>query len=676
MQLIADRVKARAPGKWSGYVEQDLLPRLHGFELLMASYAMCHMKLDMQLTESGYKPSAHPPRLSVWLTNALEPAERDVRELFFQPLAEEARGASEVKRQTPIMCVIGNPPYSISSSNKGKWIEALNRDYKVELNETNVSPLSDDYIKFIRIAHDVVVRNGTGVLAYISNNSFMHGLIHRTMRRKLLQDFDKLFIVNLHGNSNIKEVAPGGGEDENVFDIRQGVAAYIFVRCPGARDRGLAEVRYMDAWGSRAAKNDVLFTTSIASPTLAPIVPTADSYVLVPRATEGAGRYAGAISVKALFPLGGIGVKFRKDNLLVKEHFDLASAQKMVADVQTLSAAALTAKYHFSETDDWKVDPQRANFLKPKYSDFVAVNYRPFDDRITFYPLDRISGIIPRGDSRKAIMEHFVNGANLGLSINRQIKGPRPFTDALVCQSVFDLHGLSMKEANHVVPLYTYPLRDARQGDALAQSQRALNLDPKLYTAICTAAGVDPADQTGPDDDFRAATGDTRPSEVKVFDYIYGVLHAPNYRATFAEFLKIDFPRIPYPASPDIFRHVSDKGEQLRRLHLVEPAAIGDTPYPFVGEGDDIVAAGYPKFEDGRVRVNPDQAFDAVPAIAWSFHIGGYQPAQKWLKDRRGRTLSWDDIGHYQKIVKILAETDRVMREIELPLGEVEGTRD
>ena len=230
-------------------------------------------------------------------------------------------------------------------------------------------------------------------------------------------------------------------------------------------------------------------------------------------------------------------------------------------------------------------------------------------------------------------------------------------------------HSLSLKEANDIAPLYLYPVKTKGQSDAFAAQHRTPNLDPKLYATICAAAAIDPADQAGPDDDFRAATGYTRPSEVKVFDYIYGVLHSPAYRAKFAEFLKIDFPRIPYPTSPEVFAHVSDKGELLRRLHLMEAPAIGDTPYPYEGEGDDIVASGYPKFEDGKVQINKDQHFAGVPALAWSFHIGGYQPAQKWLKDRRGRALSWDDIGHYQKIVKILAETDRIMKEIELPLA-------
>jgi len=220
---------------------------------------------------------------------------------------------------------------------------------------------------------------------------------------------------------------------------------------------------------------------------------------------------------------------------------------------------------------------------------------------------------------------------------------------------------------NYVFPLYRY----AQPSEELKlTSRRQLNLDPKLYTAICNAAGVDRADQAGPDDDFRAATGDTRPSEVKVFDYIYGVLHSPDYRRTFAEFLKIDFPRIPYPSSPQVFRHVSEKGEQLRRLHLMEPAAVGDAPYPYEGDGDDVVAAGYPKWVGGKVQINKDQYFSGVPKLAWEFHIGGYQPAQKWLKDRRGRSLSFEDITHYQRIVKILRETDRIMKQIELPLDQ------
>ncbi len=242
VQLVSDRVKARAPGKWSSYVEQDLLPRLHGFELLMASYAMCHMKLDMQLTESGYKPSASPPRLSVWLTNALEPAERDVRELFFRPLAEEARGASEVKRQTPIMCVIGNPPYSGESANKGDHIMALMEAYKKEpggkekLKERNPKWINDDYVKFIRMAEDVIAKNPSGgVLGFITNHGYLDNPTFRGMRWHLLQSFDKIWVLDLHGNSKKKEVSPNGDLDKNLFDIQQGTAIVIAIRLGSGR---------------------------------------------------------------------------------------------------------------------------------------------------------------------------------------------------------------------------------------------------------------------------------------------------------------------------------------------------------------------------------------------------------------------------------------------------------
>ena len=262
VQLIADRVKVRAPGKWSAYVEEDLLPRLHGFELLMASYAMCHMKLDMMLTETGYKPSPKPPRLSVWLTNSLEPAEREVRDLFFQPLAEEARGASEVKRQTPIMCVVGNPPYSGHSSNFGDWIEGLMADYKVspELKRpAQAKWLSDDYVKFMRMAEHLIERNGGGgVLGFITNHSYLDNATFVDMRRHLLDTFDKVYVLDMHGNATKNEQSPEGQPDKNVFDIRQGVSLIIGVRRPNQSQEKVGKVAFREKWGSRSEKYDLL----------------------------------------------------------------------------------------------------------------------------------------------------------------------------------------------------------------------------------------------------------------------------------------------------------------------------------------------------------------------------------------------------------------------------------
>jgi hypothetical protein len=194
-------------------------------------------------------------------------------------------------------------------------------------------------------------------------------------------------------------------------------------------------------------------------------------------------------------------------------------------------------------------------------------------------------------------------------------------------------------------PLYLYP--DEQDLD----QTRRVNFDRKLYKRL---------------QELAAHPDKGTPDEIAVFDYIYGVLHCPADRETYAEFLQIDFPRIPWPTSPDEFWDVSAKGSELRKLHLMDPAAIGHTPFPFIGDGDNVVEK--PRFEDGRVWINDTQYFDSAPEVSWGFYIGGYQPAQKWLKDRKGRALTFDDVKHYQRILKILSETDRIMGTITMTL--------
>ncbi|WP_338447506.1 type ISP restriction/modification enzyme [Pelagerythrobacter marensis] len=680
VQTIADRVKARAPGMWSSYVENDLLPRLHGFELLMASYAMCHMKLDMQLTESGYVPSKDPPRLSVWLTNALEPADRDIADLFMPALAREAKGASEVKRQTPIMCVIGNPPYSGESANKGDHIMGLMEAYKMEpggkerLKERNPKWINDDYVKFIRMSEDLIARNPAGgVLGFITNHGYLDNPTFRGMRWHLLKTFDKIWVLDLHGNAKKKEVSPDGSPDKNVFDIQQGVALIIAVR-KGAGSEELAEVWHGDLWGSRKSKYEGLGVGILSQAIKNRITPTIPQVDLVNRDALVGTQYEVGFDIASLFPLNNYGMVSKRDSLAFQ--FDKEELRKVVRDISTLTDEEIVARYPLSSWNsrDGKVEYVSKSVRKNGLDDrrFIHCLYRPFDLRYTYYTADS-KGFIAWPSP--LAMQPMILGDNLGLLFSRA-KGTFVDLSNGVTDGVIDQCAVANKSAgggiSYLAPLYLYPDESAKQVDALAPTERTLNLDPKLYTAICEAAGIDATDTAGPEDDFRAPTGEDRPSEIKVFDYIYGVLHSPDYRETFAEFLKIDFPRIPYPPSPEVFRHVSEKGEQLRRLHLMEPAAIGDTPYPFDGEGDNVVAPRHPRFEKGRVYINgkgaEGQYFDGVPDVSWGFYIGGYQPAQKWLKDRKGRALTWDDIGHYQKIVKILAETDRIMHEIVLPL--------
>ena len=670
VKLVSERIKGVAPGQLSAYIERDLIPRLHGFELLMASYAMCHMKLDMILTRLGYKPSATPPRLGVYLTNSLEEGERVEQTLFglSRAIANEAKAASDIKRQTPIMCVIGNPPYSGHSSNKGAWIEGLMADYKVspELKRpAQAKWLSDDYVKFVRFAEHMIEKNGEGVLGFITNHGYLDNPTFLDMRHHLRQTFDRIYVLDLHGNAKKKEISPDGSPDKNVFDIQQGVAIIVAVKRPDAGvSKKPATVLHGELWGDRDAKYQQLWDGSNATLTTKDVSPDAAPWRFKPTDKVLEAIYLAGVSVADLFSPNG-----RPAPGIVTTHDEFAiswsaaeAAEKVERLLATSSEAEARQHWRLCSQNQWNYAAAKVALADGTWRQAnTPVLYRPFDTRYTIYD----SNVAVH--RRDRAMGHFINRSNLGLMTSHQaIQGNAGFSQVVAVDKIIDNRAIfSNKSISQMLPVYLYP-----EEGTLDQTIR-VNFDPKLFAQIRKAAGL-----TGPlavpdgTDAFRKATGDARPDEVKVFDYIYGVLHCPAYRETYVEFLKIDFPRIPFPASPESFRAISQQGEALRRLHLMEEAAIGATPYPFHGpddgSGDSVVDK--PRHETGQVWINAEQYFDGVPAIAWEFHIGGYQPAQKWLKDRKGRALTYDDIRHYQRIIKILTETDRIMRTIELPL--------
>lgn len=673
IKLVANRVKNVAPGQWSAYVENDLIPRLHGFELLMASYAMCHMKLDMILGELGYIPSASSPRLGVYLTNSLDDGERVEQSLPFMGLqraiAEESKLANNLKRQTPIMCVIGNPPYSGESANKGAWISGLMEAYKKEpgglqkLQERNPKWINDDYVKFIRLAEHMIAKNGEGVLGFITNHGYLDNPTFRGMRWQLMESFDQIYVLDLHGNSKKKEVSPDGSPDKNVFDIMQGVAIIVAVkrRHTDKAAKPLAKVWHGDLWGSRGFKNIKLWDSNMSALAATPLPPKAPQYPFVARNYGVEDVYSKGFSIAELMPVNSVGIVTARDELTID--MDREALWNRIQDFTKTDVETLRTRYNLGkDVQDWSVARAKADVianLSP--SRLVPIAYRPFDNRWTFYTgTSRGFQCRPRGE----IMRHIVTKSNLGVSYTRTIEGDRKFADVLVQNLPITHHTLSIKEVNAFAPLYLHP-----EEGTLDQTIR-VNFNPALYAKIREAAGLSgPSPAPDGTDAFRRATGAARPDEVKVFDYIYAVLHCPAYRETYAQFLKIDFPRIPYPANPETFTALSEQGEALRRLHLMEADAVGETPFPFQGDGNSVV--NKPRFEPGlqtgKVWINDEQYFEGVPAQVWEHHIGGYQPAQKWLKDRKGRKLDWQDIRHYQSIIKILSETGRIMGKIDMP---------
>ena len=631
IKQIAPKIQGVAPGMWSKYIEEDLIPRLHGFELLMASYAMCHMKLDMILTELGYKPTKEPPRLSVYLTNSLEEGEPANQTLpFTQWLSREAKGANTIKRDMPIMCVIGNPPYNNSSENSGDWVKELIAPYKQNLTEKKLN-LDDDYIKFLRLGQTLIEKNGAGVVCMITNNSFLSGVTHRSMRRSLMGTFDVISILNLHGDSNKKETTPKGDPDINVFDIMQGVSIILLVK---SKEHSEPLVRSADLFGKRTEKYKTLLSSDLRPSSFEVIKPQPPYFFFTPKDFKSGDSYDRGVKLSDLMPLTNTGIKTDRDSLFLdfeRERLKFRFEKLLSGDFDEAFASAFNVR----DSGSYKI----TQIIKHSIFDQANLGkmlYRPFDQREIYYD--------PKLVSRAGykVMRHMA-GDNLALVL------PKYATDefgALVVNGLAGHKAFAAYDINYVFPLYILPDEQSLD-DTIVR-----NFDRKSFEKF---------------QELARHSDQGTPAELQVFDYIYGVLHCPAYRETYADFLKIDFPRIPWPTTPDEFWDVSAKGAELRKLHLMDPASIGTTPYAFTGEGDNEVDK--PRFKDGRVWINDSQYFADAPAVSWDFYIGGYQPAQKWLKDRKGRALSFEDVKHYQRILKILSETDRIMQSITMDLS-------
>ena len=665
-------------GAWQNYVEEHLLPRLNGFEFMMAPYAVAHLKLDMVLAQTGYK-AKQDKRLRIFLTNSLEECDHDTGTLFAQWLAQEANEANLVKRDTPVMVMIGNPPYSVSSSNKSEWIQELSETYKKDLNERNIQPLSDDYIKFIRLGHYYVEKNGEGILAYISNNSFIDGIIHRQMRKALMETFDEIYILDLHGNTRKKETAFDGGKDENVFDIMQGVSINIFIKKKqsvilsearkGEVEGSLARVYHYELFGERFEKYAFLAKTSFSDIPWNELTPQTPQYFFVPKDFSVQEEYEKGFKIDELMREYISGVQTGRDNLYVdysKEDLSnriskLFSPNKDAAFIET---------YKVKDSSGYNLISRISNtqYRLDKIIDFC---YRPLDNRNIYYDENLIKRAFYKVQSN-------LLRDNICLLCCKQLSSSE-YNHIFTSNKVSDLNSVSLqtKEQSYVFPLYLYPNENGDPSTSLhfAQDdklQRKPNLDESIWRKIDACLDSSTPFPSASSGNYAQNDNSHITTPEQIFDYIYGVLHTPSYREKYKEFLKIDFPRIPYPENKEDFERIVSIGNKLRKLHLMEEIPPQATSFDI--EGDNAVSEI--RFEReipdqvgddnyGKVFINNQQYFANVPELAWNFYIGGYQPAQKWLKDRKNRTLTYDDISHYRKIIAILIETQKLMQKLD-----------
>ncbi len=724
-------------GIWNSYVENDLLPRLNGFELLMASYAMAHLKLDFLLKETGFKSNSESnkqERFRIFLTNSLEEGSTELENSFANWLSTEANEANKIKKNTPVMVVMGNPPYSGESQNKGKWIMELMEDYKkepegkVKLKERNPKWLNDDYVKFLRYGQHFIEKNESGVLAFINPHGFLDNPTFRGMRWNLLKTYDKIYTIDLHGNSKKKEVSLDGSIDQNVFDIQQGVSINIFIKNGKKKKNELGQVFHYDLYGKRELKYDFLENNSLKTISFTQLPNVAPNYFMVQKDFEGQKEYYKGFSVNELFVINSVGIVSGKDAVLINY-----SRQDLIKKIESV--------YH----------------SKPENDLIKNIDYRPFDTRSIYYDSDLLER------DREKVMQHFLDRENISLIVGRQ-STEFFWSNVQVTQNMIDnRYHFSYRGISSQFPLYLYPEKEKpkklseerraiiylqweesraslevmknnfavitqmyelikckdmsakklKELDKLYQNQtkeynklkeeveklknalevkevtngtlyeaqeepRKPNLKKEIIAQIAQKLGLEFTDEK------TEKKGTFAP--IDILDYIYAILHSPKYREKYKEFLKIDFPRIPYPKNNDTktFWKLVNLGSKIRQLHLLESDVIDNfiTSYPVKSDSLDDNRVEKPKFvvdkkdskettkveKIGKVFINQTQYFDTVPLVAWEFYIGGYQPAQKWLKDRRNRKLTFEEINQYQKIIVALYQTDKLMKEIDLVL--------
>ncbi len=608
------------------FIRGHILENFYAFELMMAPYAVGHLKMAFFLEELGHR-LADDERVKFYLTNTLDMTELDQSHLpGLSSLSREAHLAGQVKKQTPILVILGNPPYSGHSCNQGDWIRGLIEDYKKvdgkALGEKNPKWLQDDYVKFLRFAQSKIDQAGRGIVGMITNHAYLDNPTFRGMRQSLMRTFDDIYVLDLHGNSLKREACPDGSLDGNVFDIRQGVAIALFVK-RGGKKKESAKVQHADLWGTRESKFAWLRQHDRTCTTWRQLRGSSPSYLFVPRDNRRHAAFQRFPSLPDLFPTNSVGIVTARDHLTIQWTTD--DAWRTVTVFSRMDPELARKGYRLGkDSQDWTVARAQQDIREsgPRRDNIAAVLYRPFDIRHTYYTGES-GGFHCR--PRPEIMRNMLQ-ENVALVTPKRVEHVGAWHHAFVADVLADHVCVSLKTIDYVFPLYLYPNGERDLFAAMEPSERTPNLHPKLLDAL-------------------KAAHCRYPTPEQVFHYVYAVLHAPAYRDKYAEFLRGDFPRVPFPKDAALFNKVAKLGERLTELHLLRSTELDTPAAHFGGQGDRKVAKGtkaglrYDPAEQ-RVYINRSEHFAPVPQAVWDYRVGGYQVCEKWLKDRtadRGR---------------------------------------
>jgi predicted helicase len=683
----------RQRGAWNEYVSDQLLNRLFGFELLVAPYAVAHLKLGVELQNTGYEFGTDQ-RLGIYLTNTLEEAAKRAENLFATWISYEANAAADIKRELPILVVLGNPPYAGHSANRSRidrelvpgdsytvirggpqksqrsivqriakkkmrvreltFIGQLVDDYyfvdDVRIKEKNPKWLQDDYVKFIRFAQWRIERTGYGILAFITNNGYLDNPTFRGMRHSLLQSFGEIHVYNLHGSEKKKEQTPDGGKDQNVFDIRQGVAIILAVRPEGWK--GIGRVKHADLWGTRDVKYKTLENTDIDSTDWKEIHPRSPNYFFVPVDQTLASEFEQYPGITEVMPVNVLGFQSHRDHFAIS--FNEKQIRERVADLRNnnLTDDYIRERYRIVDNRDWNLRAARASVQKDddwEHAITVCL-YRPFDFRYCYF------STVAMDYPRRELLQHVAFQPNLCLGLGRQGLAVNDPLWSLICASTHPIDANVFRRGGvNIFPLWLYPRRSSTQGTLLVDAKRKANFAPDFLAQLAERLNLQQQSDGLPEG----------VSAENIFEYIYAVLNSKGYRRRYADFLRSDFPRVPIISDIARFRALAEKGRGLLQVTLMKESTLDDFITDFPKQGENIIEDVTYNAEKHRVWINSKQYFERISPEIWDFVIGGYQVSEFWLKERQGRKLVWNDIQHYQRIIVAIERISRIISEID-----------
>lgn len=657
---------AHGTGGWDSLVKEHILKNFYAFEILMAPYAVGHLKISLLLKELGYE-MGQDERFELYLTNTLDMSKFSPQQsILSEEISQESEKAYEIKDKVSVLVVMGNPPYSGHSSNKGEWIEKQIEEYKEvdgkPLGEKNPKWLNDDYVKFIRFAQWKIEKTGQGILGFITNHAWLDNPTFRGMRNSLMQSFDEIYILNLHGSALKKEKVPEnvqkkekiGERDEGVFGIRPGTSIILAVK--GSESKSDCKVYYAEQWGLRDKKFDWLDNHDIENTNWEGISPVSPSYFLVKRDEKGWNKYKDFVGVNDIFPVNSVGIVTSRDDFVIDFDKESLKNRLRIFINSNDSDDFIKQSFKLKENKNWTVAKARKELRDvTNLDDYIQkILYRPFDERWIFYH----PAVIER--SREEVMKHMMKD-NLGLIARRQMIGDRinymfvsdkPISDGVIRSD--------NKGGESVFPLYLH--NSYEQQTLLETDNKSQNIEwDTLPGWMATIQSF-----TSP------ATNNFIQVPEAIFYYIYAVLYSDTFREKYQEFLKSDFPRIPFTSDYKIFQYLAILGEQLVELHLLKSKLIDNPISHYEGKGDNRIEKWDYHKSLKCLFINETQYFDKVSPEVWNYYIGGYQVLDKWLKERNGKILSLEDQLHFRKVITALTQTLDIQERIDKFYPEVE----